>query len=64
MRATRPAETRKETALIQYAACGPAAAVRTPPRIGPIAQLAFSIVCKSALAFPSCAAGTRFGTPA
>ena len=34
------------------------------PKIGPTAQLRFSTVCRSALALPSCASGTRFGTPA
>ena len=64
MRTMSAAETTKETALIQYAACGPAAAVSTPPRIGPIAQLTFSIVCRSAFAAGSSSAGTRFGMPA
>ena len=61
---TKNADTRKETALIQYAASGPAAAVSTPPMIGPAAQLRFSIVCRSAFAGPSMSSETRFGTPA
>ncbi len=51
------AETTNDAALIQYAACGPAAAVSTPPRIGPIAQLTFSIVWRSAFASGSSSVG-------
>ncbi len=39
MRTTSRIETRKEAALIAYAADGPEAAVRTPPTSGPTAQL-------------------------
>ena len=53
-----------ETALIQYAACGPAAAVSRPPRIGPIAQLTFSIDWSNAFAAGSSSSETRFGMPA
>ena len=52
IRTTKTAETRNDTALIQYAASGPAAAVSTPPTTGPTAQLAFSIVWSSAFAWP------------
>jgi hypothetical protein len=57
-------ETTNEAALIRYAAEGPAAAVRIPPRSGPMAQLAFSTVWSSAFACGSSSSGTRFGTPA
>ena len=50
MRATSSAETTNEPALIQYAVCGPVAAVSTPPSTGPAAQLTFSTVCRSAFA--------------
>ena len=64
MRATSIAEMRNETALIQYAASGPAAAVRMPPSTGPTAQLRFSTVWRSAFAAGSWSGGTRFGMPA
>ena len=64
IRTTSTMETRKDAALIAYAADGPAAAVRTPPTSGPKAQLTFSTPWSSAFASGSSASGTRFGTPA
>ena len=61
---TSAAERTNDPALIQYAACGPAAAVSTPPSTGPAAQLMFSTVCRTAFASGSSSSGTRFGTPA
>ena len=64
MRAISAAEATNDTALIQYATCGPAAPASSPPRTGPIAQLTFSRLCSSPFAAASSSAGTRLGTPA